>query len=151
MVLIFIEKLGLRRAGDLRDRSVRCWGGATDSHVKWTHRKGSPLTPSLLVDGSELYAVSDLGIATCLDAKSGNVHWTHRLDGRAFSASPVLAEGRIYFQSEEGLGIVIKRGAKFEQLAENNLGERSLASYAVTDGALFIRTDHHLWKIAGEH
>lgn len=124
-------------------------GDVTDSHVKWTRHKGGPNTPSLLADGSELYAVSDLGIASCLDAKTGNVHWTHRLNG-TFSASPVLAEGRIYFQSEAGLGIVIKAGTTFEQLAENDLGERSLASYAVTDGALFIRTEHHLWKIAGD-
>lgn len=122
-------------------------GDVTDSHVKWTRRKAGPNTPSMLAVGDTLYMVSDLGIASCLDARTGKVNWTHRLNG-TFSASPVYAEGRIYFQSEAGLGIVIAAGREFRQLAENDLREPSLASYAVTDGALFIRTEHHLWKIA---
>jgi outer membrane protein assembly factor BamB len=122
-------------------------GDATNSHVVWTRTKGGPNTPSLLVSGDELYMVSDGGIASCLDAKTGKVHWTHRLNG-TFSASPIWAEGRIYFQTEAGLGIVVKADRTFEQLAENDLGERSLASPAAADGALFIRTERHLWKIA---
>ena len=122
-------------------------GDVTDTHVAWKHRKGGPTTPSLLVVGDNLYCVSDLGIASCVDAVTGNLHWTHRFDGK-FSASPVAAEGRVYFQNEDGVGFVIKAGTSFEQLAENDLGERSLASYAVTDHALFIRTEKHLWKIA---
>ena len=122
-------------------------GDVTDSHVAWTHRKGAPLTPSMILLGNDIFFVSDGGIATCADAKSGKVHWTHRLDGN-FSASPILAEGRIYFQSEQGMGFVIDAGESSKSLAENDLGERSLASYAVTDGALFIRTESHLWKIA---
>lgn len=121
-------------------------GDATASHVAWKSRKGAPNTPSALVVGDELYTVSDPGIATCADAVTGTVHWTHRFDGQ-FSASPVFAEGKIYFQTEAGVGFVIKAGKEFEQLAENDLGEPSLASYAVSDGALFIRTDKHLWKI----
>jgi hypothetical protein len=60
----------------------------------------------------------------------------------------VLAEGRIYFQSEAGVGIVIKAGKTFQEIAENDLGERSLASPAIVDGAIFLRTEHRLWKIA---
>ena len=106
------------------------------------------MTPSPLAVGDELYLVSDKGIASCTDLRTGKVHWTHRLDGN-YSASPVAAEGRVYFQNEEGVGCVIKAAkSSFELLAENDLGEPSLASYAVTDGALFIRTDKHLWKIA---
>ncbi len=122
-------------------------GDVTDSHVVWTHRKQAPLTPSALATGDDLYFISDGGIATCADAKTDKVHWTHRLDGN-FSASPVLAEGHIYFQSEQGMGFVIDAGHTFKLLAENDLGERSLASYAVTDGAIFIRTEKTLWKIA---
>ena len=122
-------------------------GNATSSHVAWTLRKGAPLTPSVLVVGDELYAISDGGIATCADAKSGKVYWTHRLDG-AFSGSPVFADGRIYFQSEEGIGYVVKAAKEFESVAENDLGERSLASDAVADHAVYIRTEHHLWKLA---
>jgi outer membrane protein assembly factor BamB len=123
-------------------------GDVSKSHVAWTIRKGAPNTPSPLVAGDELYMISDGGIVTCADARSGKVHWTERLPGGKFSASPVFADGRVYFQNEEGDGFVLKAGKKYELLAENELGERSLASYAVADGALFIRTEKHLWKIA---
>jgi outer membrane protein assembly factor BamB len=124
-------------------------GDATASNVAWTIRKGAPNTPSPLVAGEELYMVADGGVATCADARTGQVRWTHRLGGAGFSASPVFAEGRVYFQNEAGVGFVVKAGKQFELLAENDLGERSLASYAVADDALFIRTEKHLWKIRG--
>ena len=121
-------------------------GDATATNIAWTQRAGAPCTPSTIVVGDELYFVSDGGIATCADAVTGNVHWTERLGGD-FSASPIAAEGRIYFQNEVGIGFVIKAGTTFELLSKNELGERSLASYAVADGTLFIRTDGHLWKV----
>lgn len=124
-------------------------GDATASNIAWTNKKSAPNTPSMLSVGDDLYFISDNGIVSCVNAQTGKVHWTHRLDG-GFSASPVLAEGRIYFQSEEGMGYVIKAGEAFESLAENDLGERSLASYAVTDHALFIRTQSHLFKIVSK-
>ena len=74
------------------------------------------------------------------------VHWSERLGGN-FSASPIYAEGRIYFQNEEGTGFVIRAGTRFELISKNDLGERSLASYAVADNKLFIRTSDHLWAI----
>ncbi len=122
-------------------------GDATSTNVAWSARKGAPHSASMLVVGDELYFVSDAGIATCADARTGAVHWSERLGG-GFSASPVAAEGRIYFQNEAGIGFVVKAGKTFELLAKNDLGERSLASVAVADGALFIRTEKHLWKIA---
>lgn len=121
-------------------------GDVTDTHVAWTLAKGGPTTPSLLLDGDELYFVSDAGIASCVDAKTGRVHWSERLKGN-YSASPVLADGKIYFQSEEGVGVVLKPGRQFQKLAENPLGERTLSSYAVADGAIFIRGDKHLFRI----
>lgn len=124
-------------------------GDATKTHVAWQTGKGAPNTPSALVVGNEVYFVADNGIATCADARTGKVHWSERLEGE-FSASPVSAEGRVYFQNEEGVGFVVRASTSFELLSENDLGERSLASYAVTDGALFIRTEKHLWKIAGK-
>ncbi len=122
-------------------------GDVTATHIAWTIRKGAPHTASPLVLGDEIYFVSDAGIATCADAKTGEVHWSERLGG-GFSASPVAAEGRIYFQNETGVGYVVKAGTKFELLATNDLAERSLASPAVADGAIFIRTETQLWKIA---
>jgi len=121
-------------------------GDVTATNVAWKQRKGAPHTPSTIVVGDELYFVSDGGIATCADAKTGTVHWSERLGGD-FSASPIAAEGRIYFQNEVGVGYVVKAGTTYELIARNDLAERSLASYAVADGTLYIRTDGHLWKV----
>ena len=111
----------------------------------WTHAKGAPNTPSMLVVGDELYVVSDSGIASCMDAKTGTAHWSERLGG-GFSASPVYAEGKIYFLNEEGVGSIVKAGKSFELMAKNELGDRTLASPAVLDNALLIRSASALWK-----
>ena len=122
-------------------------GDVTNSHVAWTLRRGAPLTPSPLLVGDELYIVSDSGIATCVDAKSGAVQWQQRLDG-TFSASPLLAGGRIYFLSEQGTATVIKPGRSFELLATNTIDGITLASIAVSDGNMIIRSDRQLYRIA---
>ncbi|MSU61009.1 MAG: serine/threonine protein kinase [Pedosphaera sp.] len=121
-------------------------GDATETNVAWSARKGAPNTPSLVVVGDELYFVSDSGIATCADARTGTVHWSERLGGD-FSASPVYADGRIYFQNETGTGYVIAPGKEFKLLARNEINERTLASYAVADRTIFIRSERHLWRI----
>jgi outer membrane protein assembly factor BamB len=121
-------------------------GDVTDTHVRWRERKSAPATPSIVALGEEAYWVSDGGIAVCADVKSGKIHWSHRLGGN-FSASPLAAEGRIYFQNESGKGFVVKAGKTFELISENDLEERSLASYCVGDGVIFIRTEGHLWRI----
>ena len=120
-------------------------GDVTASHVAWMIKKSAPHTPSMLLEGDELYMVSDGGIASCVDAKRGTVYWNERLGG-SYSASPILAGGKIYFVSEAGVANVISIGKKFKLLAKNDLRERSLASPAVADDALFIRTAEHLWK-----
>jgi outer membrane protein assembly factor BamB len=121
-------------------------GDATDTNVAWTHAKGVPHSASMLVLGSELYFVSDAGIASCADAKTGEIHWSERLGGN-FSASPVAAEGRVYFQNETGTGYVLKAGKAFELLSKNDIGEPTLASYAVTNGTIFLRSEKSLRKI----
>jgi outer membrane protein assembly factor BamB len=121
-------------------------GDVTDTHVAWKLTRNAPHTPSPLLVGDELYVVSDAGIATCLDAKTGRIHWAERLGG-GFSASPIDAAGKVYFQNEGGVGFVVKAGTKYELLAKNDLGENTLASYAAADGALFIRTDKHVYRI----
>jgi outer membrane protein assembly factor BamB len=122
-------------------------GDVTNTHVEWTTLRGVPGTPSLLLVDSELYMVSDEGIASCLDAKTGRVHWKNRIGGN-YSASPVYAAGRIYLQNEEGTGVVLAAGRAFEQIARNPIGSRTLASYAIDQGALFIRSETHLYRIA---
>jgi outer membrane protein assembly factor BamB len=119
----------------------------TETHVAWTLKKGAPHTPSPLLVGNELYLVSDAGIATCVDAKTGDVHWSERIGGN-FSASPVFADGKIYLQDEKGKGTILKPGKAFQKLAENGFPEATLASYCIGDGAIFLRTERHLYKIA---
>ena len=121
-------------------------GDVTETHIAWTLRRAAPLTPSPLLVGDELYLVNDVGIASCLDAKTGATHWQQRLDGN-FSASPVFAAGRIYFLSEEGEATVIAPAKVFRRLATNPLDGATLASMAVSDGSIFIRTDRYLYRI----
>lgn len=121
-------------------------GNVTDSEVAWRLRRGAPLTVSPILVGEELYTVTDTGIATCLDALTGRIHWQHRLGG-SHSASPLFAAGRIYLQNEEGLTTVIAPGPGFEQLARNELDGSTLASIAVYNGAFFLRTGTHLYRI----
>jgi len=108
--------------------------------------RGAPNTPSPLLVGDELFTVSDSGIATCLDAKTGRQHWQERI-GSDCSASPVYGDGKIYLQTEQGVGVVIKADKNFQKLASNALEERTLASVAIGDGALFIRTEKNLYRI----
>jgi len=105
------------------------------------------LTPSPLVAGDELYVISDNGIASCFDARTGKVHWRERLAG-SFTASPVYADGRIYFLNEEGETTVIEPGKTFRKLAVNRLDGETLGSMAVAGGSLFIRTASHVYRIA---
>jgi outer membrane protein assembly factor BamB len=121
-------------------------GDVTKSHIAWTLTKNAPHTPSLLLVGNELYMVSDRGIATCVDAKTGKTHWTEKVGG-AFSASPFHTDGKIYLQSEDGVTTVFRAGTKFEKLATSELGERTFASYAVADGAIYLRTETKLYRI----
>jgi outer membrane protein assembly factor BamB len=121
-------------------------GDVTGSHVAWRLNRGAPLTPSPLLVGDELYIITDFGIATCVNAVTGDVHWQDRIGGN-HSASPVFADGRIYFQSEEGITTVIEPGTEFRVLARNELDGTTLASMAIADSAVFIRSDSHLYRI----
>jgi len=121
-------------------------GDVTRTHIAWTERRAAPHTPSPLLVGELLYMVSDIGIATCLDARSGKVHWRERLGGN-YSASPVLADGRIYFLSEEGVTSVVAPGTTFQKLASSEIDGSTLASMAVSNGSFFIRTSSHLYRI----
>ena len=122
-------------------------GDVTRTHVAWTLKRGAPFTPSPILAGDELFVVNDTGILTCLDARTGTIHYQQRLGGN-YSASPVLADGRIYFLSEEGVATVIAPGKEFKRLAVNQLDGAMLASIAVSGGSLFIRSHTHLYRIA---
>jgi outer membrane protein assembly factor BamB len=119
-------------------------GDVTRSHVAWRLARGAPLTPSPLLDGDTLYLVSDNGIASALDARTGAVRWQQRL-GNSFSASPILAGGRVYFTDEDGRTTVLDGAGR--QIAVNVLPGPTLASIAVIPRAFVIRTATHLYRI----
>ena len=122
-------------------------GDVTKTHIAWRLQRGAPLTPSPIVVGDELYIVNDGGIASCIDAKTGAVIWQSRLGG-TYSASPVHADGRLYFPAEQGVTTVIAPGREARRLATNKLDGSLLASMAVARGSIFLRTDSHLYRIA---
>jgi outer membrane protein assembly factor BamB len=121
-------------------------GDITRSHVAWTTSRGAPLTASPLLVEDVLYFVSDGGVASAVDARSGQLFWQQRLGG-SFSASPLFADGRIYFQSEDGVTTVIAPGREFRQLATSQIDGATLASAAVAARSFFIRSQTHLYRI----
>ena len=121
-------------------------GDVTPTHIAWTMTRGAPFTPSPIVVGDELYVINDLGVLSCVDARTGKLHYQQRLGGN-HSASPIHAEGRIYFLSEEGVATVIAPGTVFQQLATSELNGATLASMGVANGSIFIRSLTHLYRI----
>jgi outer membrane protein assembly factor BamB len=122
-------------------------GDVTRTHVAWSLKRGAPLTPSPIIVGDELYIVNDGGIASCIDARTGNVIWQSRLGG-TYSASPVYVDGRLYFPAEQGVTTVIAPGKEARRLATNKLDGGLLASMAVAGGSFFLRTDSALYRVA---
>lgn len=121
-------------------------GDVTETHVEWRSKKGVPLDPSPLLVDDALYLVSDDGVATCLEATTGTERW-HRRIGGTFWASPIYADGKIFLQNEQGDGIALHPGLEYHELSRNPLKELTRASYAIGDGALFIRTERLLRRI----
>ncbi|HEU4769777.1 MAG TPA: PQQ-binding-like beta-propeller repeat protein [Pyrinomonadaceae bacterium] len=122
-------------------------GDITTSHVLWSTANG-PDVPTPVTDGKYFYVVNDKGIVFCLDAKTGTeVYGQQRLKQGTYSASPVLADGKIYVTNEDGVTSVFAAGPKFEVLAENPLNDYVLSSPAISDGRIYIRTTGHLYAI----
>jgi outer membrane protein assembly factor BamB len=121
-------------------------GDVTRSHVAWKYSKMVPQKPSPLLVDDLLFLINDSGVATCLEAKTGQSVWQERIGGH-YSASPLYADGRIYCFSEEGRITVLKPGRRLEVLAENQLANGFMASPAVAGKALFLRTKTHLYRI----
>jgi outer membrane protein assembly factor BamB len=121
-------------------------GDVSSSHVLWESGTGAPYISSLVYHDGLLYMASDVGGVTVVDAATGRRTSQQRIAG-VFSASPVAADGKIYFVSETGETIVLRAGSMPTVLARNDLGERAIASPAVSDGQIFIRTDDHVFCI----
>jgi outer membrane protein assembly factor BamB len=121
-------------------------GDVTGSHIAWRAPGGGSYAASLVLYEGLLYLTNDVGVLTCADAKTGERVWQTRLDG-VFFASPVAADGKIYFASQTGETLVVKAGRAPAILARNDLGERLVASPAISDGQIFLRSDGRLFAI----
>jgi outer membrane protein assembly factor BamB len=121
-------------------------GDVTKSHVVWESTTGAPYISSLVYHDGLIYMATDVGAVTVVDAASGQRVSQQRIEG-VFSASPVAADGKVYFVSENGETIVMQAGRTPTVLARNDLGERAIASPAISNGQIFIRTDDHVFAI----
>lgn len=122
-------------------------GDISQSHKLWSFMNG-PDVPTPVTDGKYFYSVNDRGIVWCLDAKTGQEIWGgQRVKPATYSSSPVLADGKIYITNEDGLTTVLKAGPKFEVMSENDLNDYTLSSAAISDGHIFLRTEHFLYAI----
>lgn len=111
----------------------------------WREKKNIGSKPSLILDGEYLYGIDDGGIASCLEAKTGKVLWRERVNGD-YSASPILAEGRLYFCSEQGLVTVVAAAPEFKVLAQTKFEDGFMASPAVSGKALYLRSRTALYR-----
>ncbi len=122
-------------------------GVLDSSQVAWRMEKTYPNKPSVTLVDDLLFVINDAGIATCLDAKSGNKIWSERLGGN-FSASPIVANKKLYVGNEEGKFFVFEASREFKLLAENEFEDGFMASPAIADSAMYLRSKSHLYKIS---
>ena len=129
-------------------RAVRTGGrgDVTSTHIAWEQVKGVPRIPSFVYVKPNLFTITEAGVAMCLDGRTGEILWQERIGGN-HSASPIYADGRIYFTSEEGETAVIKAAPKFEILSTNKVNGVVQASPAVSQGQVFLRTSEALYCI----
>jgi len=122
-------------------------GDVTTSHVLWTSKKAIGSKPSQLLVGDYIFNVDDQPpVASCIDAKTGAELWSRRLSGE-FSASPLAADGKIYYCSQDGSTYVVKAAAEYTELAKNTLDDGFMATPAVTGKALILRTRSAIYRI----
>lgn len=126
--------------------ALRANGAITDADIAWRTHRRVPTRSSVLVANGLLYMTTDAGIASCLEARTGREIWHGRIDGE-YSASPVYADGRIYFFSEEGVTTVLAAGREFKVLARNRLPDGFMGTPAIAGDALFLRTRTNLYRI----
>jgi outer membrane protein assembly factor BamB len=117
-----------------------------DGGLKWRASSGASYVPSILYYDGLLYMTNEIGVLTCAESATGEAVWRHRLNG-VFFASPVAGDGKIYMTSETGDVFVLRAGRKAEVLSQNDLGERLVASPAISNGYLFFRSDGALFAV----
>lgn len=118
--------------------------------VAWKVRKNVPKRASPVLADGLLYMVDDEGMASCVDAKTGDEVWRQRLAGKGFSASPLLADGRLYFFGENGAATTLAPGQEYKKLGEGTFEDGFMATPAIADGAFFLRTKAAVYRVGGK-
>jgi outer membrane protein assembly factor BamB len=122
-------------------------GDVTATHTLW-HFNNGPDVPTPVTDGTHVYVITDRGVVYCLELATGRtVYGPQRLAPGTYSSSPVLADGKIYVASEDGVFSVFRAGPSFELLAANEMDDYTLSSVAIKNGQLFLRTAGWLWAV----
>jgi len=121
-------------------------GVVTGTHVVWEYKRAAPKRSSVVLVGDWLFMADDRGTAACVEARSGAELWSTRLTGN-FSASPIHAEGRVYFFDEQGATTVIEAAPEYREIAVNRLDDGFMASPAVSQKSLYLRTRTALYRI----
>ncbi len=121
-------------------------GTRTRDDIVWSYTQGISDSPSPVLAGELLFMVNNTGIVRCFDAPSGRLHWSERIKGE-YRASPIVAEGRVYFLSMKGLATVISASPRYDRLTENQLQDATVASPAVSDGKIYIRGRRWLYCV----
>jgi outer membrane protein assembly factor BamB len=132
-------------SGDITLKS----GQTTNSHIAWSKMRGGPYMPTPILYGPHFYTCSNSGILACYEAASGKEVYKERISsgGDSYTASPVAADGRLYFASEQGQVRVVKAGPVFELLAVNTVDDYVMATPAISNGSLFVRSQHFLLSL----
>ena len=138
---IYVIKPGA--AGDISLKD----GKESSDFIAWSKTRGGPYMPTPVIYGDLLYIVSNQGVLTTYQAKTGERVYQERLGGKggAFTASPVASDGKIYLSSEDGEIFVVKAGLKYELLATNPVGQVMMATPAISDGLVIVRGVNHLF------
>ena len=121
-------------------------GDISGTHINWDIFKRVPKRSSPIIVGDQLYMTTDEGILTCLDAKTGESNWSDRMPGH-YSASPIFADGKLYFFSEMGHCYVIAPGGDYNLISKNKLDSGFMASPAISGKAIYARSKTHLYRI----
>ncbi|HEV3384787.1 MAG TPA: PQQ-binding-like beta-propeller repeat protein [Gemmata sp.] len=122
-------------------------GETQNSGIEWGKLRGGPYMPTPIVYRNYLYTIGNAGMLTCYEASTGKEEYKERVGGTSYTASPLAADGRLYFTSEQGEVRVVKAGPEFELLAVNQMGEECMATPAICDRALFVRTKDSLFAV----
>lgn len=122
-------------------------GETQNAGIEWGKFRGGPYMPTPIVYQKYLYTIGNAGMVTCYEATTGKELYKERVGGTSYTASPVAADGRLYFTSEQGEVRVVKAGPEFELLAVNKMGEECMSTPAICAGVLFVRTKDALFAL----